>query len=88
MSWRSMMMPASEFVGFQRDLKREYRQEIADGKIAGYTLFTRRSEAGDYLLFIPPGAVVLFERMPRWQPRLKEYNGAPNLKGFEPVPVS
>lgn len=87
MPWCSMIMATSEFSGFQRDLKSEYRREIAAGKVAGYTLFTRKREAGDHILFIPPGAVVLFERMPHWQRRLREYNGTPRLKGFEPVPV-
>jgi hypothetical protein len=81
-------MATLEFVEFRRDLEREYRREIAAGKVAGYTLFARKREAGDHILYIPPGAVVLFERMPTWQRRLRAYNGTPDLKGFEPIPVS
>jgi hypothetical protein len=87
MPWRSVIMATSEFDEFRRDLAREYRQEIAAGKVAGYTLFASKREAGDHILFIPPGAVVLFERIPRWQGRLRSYNGMPDLKGFKPVPV-
>jgi hypothetical protein len=87
MRWRSMIMATSEFVEFRRDLERKYRREIAAGKVAGYTLFARKREAGDYILLIPPGAVVLFERLPSWQRRLRAYNGTPDLKDFEPVPV-
>jgi len=88
MPWRRMIMATSEFHEFRRDLEREYRREIAAGKVAGYTLFAHKREAGDHLLLIPPGAVVLFERLPNWQRRLRQYNGTPDLKGFEPVPVS
>jgi hypothetical protein len=87
MTWRSMVMAISEFSEFQRELAREYRQEIAAGKLAGYTLFARKREAGNHFLFIPPGAVVLFERMPRWATRLRPFNGTPDLKDFEPVPM-
>jgi hypothetical protein len=64
MPWRSMIIATSELIGFRQDLEGEYRGEIAAGKVAGYTLFPRKREAGDHILFIPPGAVVLFERMP------------------------
>lgn len=84
MPWRSMIVATSEFREFRRDLEREYRRA---GKLAGYTLFARNREAGDYILFIPPAAVVLFERLPTWQRRLRQHNGTPDLKGFEPVPV-
>ena len=87
MLWRSMIMSTSEFVEFRRDLERKYRREIAAGKMAGYTLFARKREAGDHILLIPPGAVVLFERMPSWQHHLRAYSGTPELKDFEPVSV-
>ena len=67
MSWHTLIMAASEFVEFRRDLECKYRREIAAGRVAGYTLFARKLEAGDHFLFVPPGAVVLFERMPSWQ---------------------
>jgi hypothetical protein len=87
MPWRCMIMATSEFHEFRRDLEREYRREIAAGKVAGYTLFARKREASDHLLLIPPGAVVLFERLPSWQRQLRQYNGTPDLKGFEAIPV-
>ena len=87
MPWCSMTTATSEFDEFRRGVVREYRQEIAAGKVAGYTLFVSRREAGDHILLIPPAAVVLFERMPSWQLRLRPYNGTPDLKGFDPVPV-
>jgi len=88
MLWRSMIIAASEFAEFRRDLERKYRREIAAGKVAGYTLFARKREAGDYILLVPPGAVVLFERMPTWQRGLRAYSGTPDLKGFDPISVS
>jgi len=87
MAWRSMIMATSELSEFRRDLEREYRREIAAGRVAGYTLFARKREAGDHLLLIPPGTVVLFERLPSWQRRLRQHYGTPDLRGFEPVPV-
>ena len=87
MPWHSIIMATSEFGEFRRDLERKYRREIAARKVAGYTLFARSREGGDHILFIPPAAVVVFERMPIWQRRLRPYNGTPNLKDFEPVPV-
>jgi len=83
--WHSITMATSEFIKFRRDLEREYRQEIATGHVAGYTFFSCKQEAGDHFLLIPPGAAVLFERLPRWQERLKPSNGKPDLKGFKPV---
>jgi len=88
MLWCSMIMTAREFSEFRRDLEREYREEIAAGKAAGYTFFSCKQEKDDLLLLhIPPGAVVLFERMPDWLGRLKPYKGNPDLKGFKPVSV-
>jgi len=79
-------MPEREFAQFRNDLKRAYQGEIANGRIAGYTLFARK-ESPDFLLFIPPGAVVLFERTPSWRGRLQPYRGTPSLKGVEVIPV-
>jgi len=83
--WSSMIMATSEFIKFRRDLEREYRQEIATGHVAGFTFFSFKQETGERLLLIPPGAVVLFERLPRWREHLRPHNGSPNLKGSEPV---
>ncbi len=87
MSWHTIIMGPSEFAEFRRDLERKYRHEIAAGRLAGYTLFARKRDAGDHLLFVPPGAAVLFERAPDWQKRLRPYKGMPDLKGFEVVPM-
>ena len=87
MSWHTIITAHSEFAEFREDLKRKYRGEIAGGRLRGYTLFARRRDAGDYLLFVPPAAVVLFERLPSWQKRLRPYKGTPDLKGFEAVPM-
>ena len=87
MSWQSMIMAPSEFFEFRRNLKSEYLEEIAAGRLAGYTLFARKRDAGDQLLLVPPGAVVLFERLPRWRKRLRPYKGMLDLKGFEAVPM-
>jgi hypothetical protein len=87
MSWHTLVMAASEFIEFRRDLECKYRREIATGRVAGYALFARKRMAGDHFLFVPPGAVVLFERMPRWQQRLRPYEGTPDLRGFVAVPM-
>ena len=87
MSWQTMIVAPSEFIEFRGDLKSEYLKEIAAGRLAGYTLFARKRGAGDQLLVVPPGAVVLFERLPRWRKRLRPYKGTPDLKGFEAVPM-
>ena len=87
MRWHSITVTDSELIEIRKDLKRKYRREIADGRVAGYTLFACEPGAGDLILFIPPGAVMLFERMPRWKPRLRPYEGAPDLKGSMAVPV-
>ena len=62
-------------VDTRRHLERKYRRETADGRVAGYTLFTHKRALGGHFLFVPPGAVVLFERMPNWQGRVRPYEG-------------
>ena len=46
--WYSMIMVASEFIEFRRDLEREYLQEIAGGYVAGFTFFSCKQETRDY----------------------------------------
>ncbi len=87
MIWRTVIMTEQEVAKFRHDLKRVYRREIAAGRVAGYTLFARKEGPGDYVLYVPPGAVVLFDRMPDWKERLQPYNGTPDLRGFEVIPV-
>jgi len=80
-------MADAELGRFRRELLHQYREEIDSGRTAGYTLFACKNNAGDYTLFVPPGAVVLFERMPNWQRRLRPYSGIPNLSGSEALLV-
>jgi len=87
MRWRSMIMATSNSSNFGGILSANIAGRIAAGKVAGYTLFARKREAGDYILLIPPGAVVFLERMPTWRRRLRACSGTPDLKGFEPIPV-
>ncbi len=87
MIWHRVIMAEPEVAKFRHDLKRVYRKEIAAGRIAGYTLFARKEGPGDYVLYIPPGAVVLFDRMPDWRARLQPYSGTPDLRGFDVIPV-
>ena len=87
MPWHTLIIAVSEFIEFRRDFKRKYRHEIAAGRVAGYTLFSHNTDAGDCVLFVPPSAAVLFERMPTWSKRLKPYKGTPDLRDFGPVPM-
>ena len=87
MSWHTVITTQSEFTEFRDDLNREFCGEIAGGQLGGYTLFVRKRDAGDYLLFVPPAAAVLFERLPSWQKRLRPYKNTPYLKDFEAVPL-
>ena len=87
MSWHTAIMTAREFTKFRRDLKQEYRREIAAGRVAGYTVFARKREAGDHLLFIPPAAAILFERIPTWKERLKKHDGPLDLRGCAALPL-
>lgn len=77
-----------DFAKLRDDLRREYQTEIATGRVAGYVLYARKEDGNSYLLLIPPGAVVLFERMPDWKARLQSFSGRPNLKGVEVIPVA
>ena len=86
MPWYTLTLSERQFAKLRRDLKQAYQGEIAAGRVAGYVLFARKVSA-DFLLFIPPGAVVLFERTPRWAERLQPYRGTPALKGVEVIPV-
>jgi hypothetical protein len=87
MSWHTMMMADLELTRFIQDFEREYQREIAAGRTAGYTLYARKRDAGDHLVFVPPGALTLFERLPRWKPRLRRHEGMPDLARFKVVPV-
>lgn len=87
MRWHSMIMADSELIKLRRDLAREYRDEIAAGRLAGYTVFSRKRDGGDHTLFVPPAAIALFERMPSWKKRLTPYEGTPDLSRSEAVPV-
>ena len=87
MQWHSVAMAEPQLIKLRQDLKREFRHEIADGRAAGYTLFAQQKRAGECILFIPPGAVVLFDRMPSWKRRLRRYAGAPDLKGSVALPL-
>ena len=87
MAWYSLVMADAELGRFRRELLHQYREEIDSGRTAGFTLFASKNNPGDHTLFVPPGAVVLFERMPNWQRRLRPYSDIPNLSGSEALPV-
>ena len=87
MSWHSMMMADHELVAFRQDIEREYQREIGTGQKTGYTLYGRKRDAGDHVLFVPPEAFHLFERMPSWKSRLRPCDGTPDLTGFRAMSV-
>ena len=87
MTWQSVTMAKREFTQFRKDLVRMYRDEIAAGRLSGYTLFAHRGGAGAHVLFVPPGAAFLFDRLPSWKTRLRPCEGTPNLRRSEAMPV-
>jgi hypothetical protein len=87
MIWHTLIMVEREVAKFRHDVKRVYRKEIAAGRVAGYTLFARKESPEGYTLFVPPGAVVLFDLLPGWKGRLLPYKGTPDLRGFDVIPV-
>jgi len=87
MTWHTVTMAKVEFTQFRKDLLHLYRDEIAAGRLAGYTLFAYKGDAGARVLFVPPGAAFLFDRMPSWKTRLRPCEGTPNLRRSEALPV-
>lgn len=86
MIWHTVNIAEREVAKFRHDLKRVFRKEIAIGHVAGYTLFARK-EAEGYTFYVPPGAIVLFDRLLGWKGRLVAYRGTPDLRGFNVIPL-
>lgn len=80
MAWHCVTMAEAELVQFKKDLARTFKHEIAAWQMSGYTLFDRREDAKKHVLFVPPAAALLFDRLPAWRTRLRPYEGVPNLK--------
>ena len=87
MCWHSMNLVDLEFIEFRQDLEREHQREIAAGRSRGYTLYGQKRDAGDHVVFVPPEAFHLFERLPNWRGRLIEHEHTPDLTGFKAVPM-
>lgn len=87
MSWHSMILADLEFIEFRQAFEREYQREVSAGGIRGYSLYGRKRDAGDHIVFIPPEAHHLFERLPNWKRRLRPLEGMPDLAGCKAVPV-
>ena len=85
MSWHSMMLSDLEFIEFKQALEREHHREIAAGQPRGYTLYGRKRDAGDHIVFVPPEALHLFERLHDWKGRLRPHEETPDLTGFKAV---
>ena len=87
MSWHAIVLADLEFIELRRALEREYQREIADGGSRGYTLYGRKRDTGDHLVFVPPEAFHLFKKIPTWRQRLRRHEDTPDLAGFKPVPI-
>ena len=87
MSWHSMVLVDLEFIEFKQVLEREHHREIAAGHSRGYTLYGRKRDAGDHVVFVPPEAFHLFEYLPTWRGRLRRHEDTPDLTGFKTLHV-
>jgi hypothetical protein len=90
MTWHMIVMRGyqtdEEFKALLEYFRREYQREIADRQQAsGYTLYRRKLADGDSIVLIPPEALHLVERMPKWKSSPCE--STPDLAGFKAVPV-
>jgi len=86
-SWHAMVLADLEFIEFRQALEREYRREIAAGGSRGYTLYGRKRDTGVHVVFVPPEAFHLVERLPDWRLRLRRYENTPDLAGCKAVPI-
>ena len=87
MSWHSMILADLDFIEFRQAFEREYQREMNTGGVRGYTLYGRKREVGDHIVFVPPEAHHLFAHLPNWNRRLRPLEGMPDLAGCKAVPV-
>jgi len=87
MFWHAIVLADLEFIELRLALGREYQREIAAGGSRAYALYGLKRHTGVHVVYVPPEAFHLFEQLPNWRGRLRQYADTPDLAGCKATPI-
>ena len=87
MSWHTINLANLELLPFTEALQREYRRELSAGRKTPYRLHIGKMGDSAHVVIVPPEAHAIFEHLPSWKPRLRLYEGTPDLASVKVLSV-